>query len=35
MPAPLTGIHAYYINAKPVYAAFLSDIEANGGDTSA
>ncbi len=35
MPAPLTGIHAYYINAKPVYAAFLSDVEANGGDTSA
>lgn len=29
--APLLGIHAYYINAKPVYAAFLADIEANNG----
>lgn len=32
MAAPLLGIHAYYINAKPVYAAFLADIEANGGN---
>lgn len=32
MSAPLTGIHAYYINAKPVYAAFLSDIQQNGGE---
>ena len=32
MAAPLLGIHAYYINAKPVYAAFLADIEANNGN---
>lgn len=30
--APLLGIHSYYINAKPVYAAFLADIEANNGN---
>lgn len=31
--SPLTGIHAYYINCKPIYSAFLSDIEAQGGST--
>lgn len=34
MEAPLLGIHAYYINAKPVYAEFLQDIQNNGGDMS-
>lgn len=32
MAAPLLGIHAYYINSKPVYAAFLADIESNNGN---
>ena len=32
--APLTGIHAYFINNKPIYSAFLTDVEAQGGDTS-
>lgn len=34
MTAPLTGIHAYYINNKPIYAAFLSDVEAQGGSVA-
>lgn len=32
--APLIGIHAYYINNKPIYSAFLADIEAQGGSTA-
>ena len=31
--APLTGIHAYFINNKPIYSAFLADVEAQGGST--
>ena len=31
--APLTGIHAYFINNKPIYSAFLADLEAQGGST--
>lgn len=31
--APLTGIHAYFINCKPIYSAFLADLEAQGGST--
>ena len=31
---PLTGIKAYYINSKPVYINFLSEVTAQGGDTS-
>lgn len=34
MAAPLTGIHAYFINNKPIYSAFLTDVAAQGGDTS-
>lgn len=31
---PLTGIHVYFINNKPIYSAFLTDVAAQGGDTS-
>lgn len=31
--APLTGIRAYYINCKPIYAAFLTEVAAQGGST--
>lgn len=31
--APLTGIHAYFINNKPIYSTFLADVKAQGGST--
>ena len=34
MTAPLTGIHAYIITNKPLYAAFLSDVGTQGGSTT-